>query len=137
MDRSLQSAERFWKQSRGLATAMTLVVTAVLYLGWMDGKRLALGFLLGAVASIIRHRLRYRALLRLVQGGAGPTVRAGLFGYALNALALGAAFMFRHVLSPWATIGGLLVMNAATLIVGFLAGDISRAESTSAAGGDG
>ena len=136
MDRSLDRAELFWKQVKGLSTGFALAGAALLFLLFENGRPLALGFLLGSIASIIRFRLQYRSLVAMAKSDASPMVKGGLLGYGLNALALAVAFIFRPILSPWTAIAGLLITNACTLIVGYLAGDLSGTENATAAGGD-
>jgi len=118
-------AERFWKRAVRLATGVLLVGAGVLYFCFPAGRALALGLLLGGAISICRYRLRYGALVRLRQAGAGALVRAQLTGYALNALALAAAFLFSHTVSPWTTIAGLLAMNVSVITTELLSGDMS------------
>jgi len=131
----MERAELFWKQVKGLSTGVALAGAGLMFAFFEGGRALALGWLLGCVASIIRFRLQYKSLVAMADSDASPMVKGGLLGYGLNAAALGAAFIFRPILSPWTAIAGLLVTNACTLVVGFLAGDISRTQGT-AAGSD-
>ncbi len=136
VNRSLDKAELFWKQVKGLSTGIALAGAGLFFAFFEGGRALALGWLLGSVASIIRFRLQYKSLVAMAKSDASPMVKGGLLGYGLNAVALAAAFLFRPVLSPWTAIAGLLVTNLCTVIVGYLAGDLSRTQGTTTVGGD-
>lgn len=109
----------FWVKSQRLAVIVIAVAAPLLYCLHEQGKALALGWLLGGTASILRYRLHYRVLMRLlrVEGtGGGILVRTRLLTYLLSGAALAAAFCFRAVISPWTTIAGLFVMNVCVIV---------------------
>jgi hypothetical protein len=104
--------QAFWRRSVRLACGIAAAGAAVLLAATGEG-RAALGFLLGSGVSLLRFRLRYRALADL--SAVGPVVRSRLAGYALSAVPLAIAFAFPHVAAPWPTVAGLLVMNVSVL----------------------
>ncbi|MFW6189388.1 MAG: hypothetical protein ACOC7T_03055 [Planctomycetota bacterium] len=78
-----------------------------------NGRALALGLLLGGVVSQVRFRIRYSAVQHA--DSARPMLRTAFANYGLNAAALGVAFLLSSTFSPWATVAGLLTMNAAVV----------------------
>ncbi len=111
MERGRSELEAFWGHSTRIAQVLALVGAGGLYL--LAGRELALGLLLGAIVSMLRFWLRYRAMRRGTSPGA--LIRIRLFAYALSGAALGLAFSCPGVFSPWAAIPGLLVMNIAVV----------------------
>ncbi|MCD6416829.1 MAG: hypothetical protein J7M08_09070 [Planctomycetes bacterium] len=99
----------FWQRALRLAQVISLCGAVALYLLW--GRAAALGLLLGAIVSILRFSLRYRAMRG--RPDAARLVRLRLAGYLLSGAALGLAFGLSGLFSPWTTAGGLLVMNVA------------------------
>jgi len=107
--------QAFWQRSVRLAQGALLVGAFVLYVAVPElGTPLALGLLLGGMASIRRYRLSLRALL---SGQAGAMVRTRMLNFAISGAALGLAFWQKDVFSPWSTAAGLLVMNGSIVIV--------------------
>jgi hypothetical protein len=108
-----QTLQDFWRRAVRLAQLLVLAGAAALYFGLENGGAAGLGLVLGGAASLLRYRLRYRALLRM--STVGPLVRVRLISYALNGLVLAVAFAFRGTISPWSTAAGLLVMNVSVI----------------------
>jgi hypothetical protein len=117
MDHTSEDLKRLWHVSRRVATGLVLAVAALLYVAAEDGVALALGLILGALASMLRYRLKYSALVQMPRAGAGKLVRSRFFGYLITAAALAVAFLARPLISPWTTIPGLFVMNVCLLAV--------------------
>ena len=115
---SERHTKAFWRRANRLATSIALVGGVVLYIAFEDGRALAMGLLLGALVSLLRFRLRYRA----VTSGAskGALLRTGFFSYGLSAAGLALAFGFPDTFSPWTTIAGLFAMNAALILAELL-----------------
>jgi len=132
MDHTSAELRRLWHVSRRVATGLVLALAALLYVLMDDGVALALGLILGALASMLRYRLKYSALVQMPQGGAGKLVRSRFFGYLITAAALAVAFLARPLISPWTTIPGLFVMNACVLAVELL---VIQREEARAEGG--
>ncbi len=104
--------QSFWKRAVRLAKVLLVVGSAALYV--VGGRALALGLVLGAGVSVVRFDLRYRALLK--GRPAATLVRLRLASYALSAAALGLAFGFPHLFSPWSAAPGLLAMNLCVIV---------------------
>jgi len=117
MSDAYSAAERLLRRASRAATLAVLAGAVVLYVGFREGRPLALGLIVGGAASILRYRMRYRALVRLPDAGAGVLVRARLLGYLLSGAALAVAFLLRRTISPWSAIAGLFVMNGCILAV--------------------
>ncbi len=112
-EEAVRELAAFWARSMKFARLAVMAVGVALCFAPTGAKALVLGWLLGGSCSMLRFRLRYRALLR---GAAGAMVRSRLLAYALSALALAPAFAFPRVVSPWSTVPGLFVMNAAVVL---------------------
>jgi hypothetical protein len=128
-----QRLRDFWARAVRLAQISLVGGAAVLYLCLEDGRAAALGLLLGGATSILRFRLRYKALLGL--RAPGPLVRMQLLSYALNGAVLAAAFALRDTVSPWATVAGLFVMNVSVIASEILTKDEPLEGQRLAAGG--
>jgi len=120
MDHLPEKLERLWHASRRVATVLVLGAAALLYVSMDNGVALALGLILGGLASMLRYRLKYSALTQMPEGGAGKLVRSRFYGYLVTAAALAVAFLGRPLISPWSTIPGLFVMNACLIAVELL-----------------
>jgi len=121
----------FWSGAVRLAHVVLVAGGLGLYGALDNGRAAALGFLLGGTVSILRFRLRYRAMLRSMD--AGGLVRVRLVTYALNAVALVPAFGWPHTCWPWSTVAGLLLMNACVVLTELRRGNGSTREDRSAA----
>lgn len=105
--------QTFWKRANRLANAGALAGALGLYFLAPDGRALALGLLLGAMAGVARFRISYRMLRRA--DSPRTVVLTRLVGYGLSGGALLLAFLLPQTFSPWTTIPGLLLMNAAVV----------------------
>ena len=99
-----------WQRANLCATAITMLAQCSLYVVMERGRAGALGVLLGGLAGLIRFRLRYRALSG-GKVGVSSLVGARMLGYFITAAALGAAFAWSEEISPWAAVGGTLIIN--------------------------
>ncbi len=104
-------AAAFWRRASRIAQVLALTAAGTLY--FLAGREYALGLLLGAIVSMVRFRLRYRAMLQ--SPTAGGLVRLRLMNFVLSGAGLAVAFLWPAVFSPWGAIPGLLVMNASVI----------------------
>lgn len=111
MENDRTEAAAFWRRASRIAQALALTAAGALY--FLAGREYALGLLLGAIVSMVRFRLRYRAMLQ--SPTAGGLVRLRLITYAMSGAALAVAFLWPAVFNPWGAIPGLLVMNVSVI----------------------
>jgi hypothetical protein len=113
--------DRFWRRATRTAQCGVLGGAVLLYALAPNGRALAIGLLLGAVASMARFRLMYGALVRM--RSSKGLVKVRLVNYVLSGAALALAFAMADTISPWTTVAGLFAMNASLIATELLWSD--------------